>query len=801
MGSSLILTGGVATAKTLREVITQPAHGFAVGDVLRWDAGSAKYRLAMADSAENAEVVGVVDTVDDASNFKLVYSGYLDVSTLAGITVPVLFLSGASAGKLVTTPPSSIGSVIKPVLTKANNTNGYVLTNYLGTQIGGSSTIAIDEIQPVGTIMPFAGTSIPDTWLECNGTSYDIASYTELYSKIITTDGDRVPAYGYVVEISLSSGSSAIWNAITVGDTIITNATSTTPTTTSYDIIGRVLSKTASLGGSHPLTVQIFPNYSATNKNFVYPNKSPLSLTGQVKAYSSGTGDPYYAVARGTDRGGPGTINTVKIIKFNTPDMRGRVGVGLNSTDIGEWESDALISAISGNYPYGSFGGEEKHILTEGELPSHSHGLKAIAIQLASGTPTYNLISADNHGGNLSGTVGSYTGSDLLPPRTGATGSNVSHNNMPPYLAVRYIIKAKPYTRAAIIDGVDLPYSNLLIRSTDSNSLRSELLSGVSGGDLVFYTNSGEASKTGTERMRLTAGGKNLSLNTANSYFSAAYDGSANSQYSSKLGWNWLNLGSNGANWIVAGSESATPQSGSLYIVTGNTNVGGITYSVSSAVPHNGVTAMYIDRFGNVGINMSTAPGASLDVNGTLKVGNFGGATNVMVKPSNATPGAVGYVQPFYFACSGQTSRGIPAGTWFVYGQWVENANDYDNDPTNFMAKVWTVPTGKYLHIASDDQLWGVTDGGNGGKINLHWKMSNSATESISGAVSGWGAGWNTFVIPPTSNPSATTVGSDTVTAMSGYVFGYAEYDTYGVRGLGNNTSLGPGYGYIQRIA
>lgn len=699
MGSSLILTGGVATAKTLREVITQPAHGFAVGDVLRWDAGSAKYRLAMADSAENAEVVGVVDTVDDASNFKLVYSGYLDVSTLAGITVPVLFLSGASAGKLVTTPPSSIGSVIKPVLTKANNTNGYVLTNYLGTQIGGSSTIAIDEIQPVGTIAPFAGTVIPDTWLECNGTSYDIASYTELYSKIITTDGDRVPAYGYVVEISLSSGSSAIWNAITVGDTIITNATSTTPTTTSYDIIGRVLSKTASLGGSHPLTVQIFPNYSATNKNFVYPNKSPLSLTGQVKAYSSGTGDPYYAVARGTDRGGPGTINTVKIIKFNTPDMRGRVGVGLNSTDIGEWESDALISAISGNYPYGSFGGEEKHILTEGELPSHSHGLKAIAIQLASGTPTYNLISADNHGGNLSGTVGSYTGIDGLPPRTGATGSNVSHNNMPPYLAVRYIIKAKPYTRAAIIDGVDLPYSNLLIRSTDSNSLRSELLSGVSGGDLVFYTNSGEASKTGTERMRLTAGGKNLSLNTADSYFSAAYS-SANSQYSSKLGWNWLNLGNNGANWIVAGSESATSQSGSLYIVTGNTNVGGITYSVSSAVPHNGVTAMYIDRFGNVGINMSTAPGASLDVNGTLKVGNFGGATNVMPKVTRSA-GVVGQIVPLLSYYNSVPTTPLNAGTWFVFFIGYDNSSSGTNEDANYVhAKVWVVPSGYWLVFA-----------------------------------------------------------------------------------------------------
>jgi microcystin-dependent protein len=750
MGSSLILTGGVATAKTLREVITQPAHGFAVGDVLRWDAGSAKYRLAMADSAENAEVVGVVDTIDDASNFKLVYSGYLDVSTLAGITVPVLFLSGASAGKLVTTPPSSIGSVIKPVLTKANNTNGYVLTNYLGTQIGGSSTIAIDEIQPVGTIMPFAGNAIPDTWLECNGTSYDIASYTELYSKIITTDGDRVPAYGYVVEISLSSGSSAIWNAITVGDAIITNATSTTPTTTSYDIIGRVLSKTASLGGSHPLTVQIFPNYSATNKNFVYPNKSPLSLTGQVKAYSSGTGDPYYAVTNGTDRGGPGTINTVKIIKFNTPDMRGRVGVGLNSTNIGEWESDALISAISGNYPYGSFGGEERHTLTEGELPLHSHGLKAIVNALTTGSA--NVIGADNHNTNFSGTVATsaLNGSDGLPPRTGATGGNASHNNMPPYLAVRYIIKAKPYTRAAVIDGVDLPYSNLLVRSTDSNSLRSELLSGVSGGDLVFYTNSGEASKTGTERMRLTVGGS-LGIGT-------------NSPVSSFNVWG-------------ASSVNGAANRGTL-LVSNSTNSRQIQFGINDTshvgwiegwVPGLGGLTLCIQPSGSrVGIG-TTGPTATLDVNGTLKVGNFGSATNVMAKP-NMNAGSVGLVVPLLSSAGDLNSAGVyyitsalSEGTWLVFLQGFENAGSTnDADPVWVMFKVWTVPAGNYLVFSPNNDT--LSETGNSG-MSYRMNTSSMQTYTTANVNTVKGAPWVQLTAPTdvtiagTYNPTGTQTG------------------------------------------
>ena len=48
MGSSLILTGGAAVTKTLKEAITQTAHGFTVGDVIRWNPTSSppKYVLS-----------------------------------------------------------------------------------------------------------------------------------------------------------------------------------------------------------------------------------------------------------------------------------------------------------------------------------------------------------------------------------------------------------------------------------------------------------------------------------------------------------------------------------------------------------------------------------------------------------------------------------------------------------------------------------------------------------------------------------------------------------------------------------
>jgi len=821
MGSSLVLTGGAATARTLKESISLASHGFTVGDVLRWNNGSPSYVRAQADSAVNAEVLGIVSAKVDTNTFELTYGGYIDLPQFAGISYPVLFLSGVCAGGLTHNPPSALGTVVKPVVTRHPTLNGFVLNNYLGTQIGGSSTIGIDEIQPVGTIMPFAGTSIPDTWLECNGGTYSIGSYTELYSKLCYTTGDRAPIYGHIVSISLSAGSASIHTATQVGDYVFVKnhnnaaaGTLTNPSSTpwgtlngtdvashenTWDVYGLVVSKGVGHdGGAYGLQVQILPKWTATGpsntRRFIMPNFFVQGLGSNTNPNPAASAVRVISGADAKTDRGVASINTVQVLAFNVPDLSGRTPIGVMSTDsdAAGAEGDNPYIHITGQYgpiALGAMGGEDRHQLTIAEMPAHDHALF--------GTLTTALARTAG-AGELQVNVG--TAASEYPVFISDTGSNTPHNNMPPYLAVRYIIKAKPYTRAAIIDGVDLPYSNLLIRSTDSNSLRSELLSGASGGDLVFYTNGGETSKTGTERMRIYGSG-----NPGDILFSGDTNNTSRNPLILSVGGSQITNNKDDAFFISTKQDGTTVG----YFGFNGYSTQSLKYTEWQLATRgqndtSSQTRLYVNNLGNVGIHTGT-PGASLDVNGTLKVGDFGGATNVMVKPSNTTPGAVGYVQPFYFASSGGiTSNGIPAGTWFVYGQWVENTNSaYDNDPTNYMAKVWTVPTGKYLHIASDDQLWGTgtTDDGKGGKINLHWKMSNNAIETIKGAVSNWGGGWTAFVIPPTLNPSATTVGSDTVTAMSGYVFGYAEYDTYGVRGTGNNTPLGSGYGYIQRLA
>lgn len=51
--------------------------------------------------------------------------------------------------------------------------------------VGGGATMSL----PVGTIMQYAGSTAPDGWLVCDGTSFDPATYADLFAVLGTTYG------------------------------------------------------------------------------------------------------------------------------------------------------------------------------------------------------------------------------------------------------------------------------------------------------------------------------------------------------------------------------------------------------------------------------------------------------------------------------------------------------------------------------------------------------------------------------------------------------------------------------------
>jgi hypothetical protein len=142
----------MTAVKTQREVtfpIIQAAHGFTAGQALRYT-GSV-YAAAQANSAANAEVVGVVDRVLNADTFYLRTTGR--IIGLSGLTPgSTYFLSPSVAGALTATEPTTNGQVSRAVLVADSASSGYVYNNHgstIGAGGGGGGNMATDVLWDV----------------------------------------------------------------------------------------------------------------------------------------------------------------------------------------------------------------------------------------------------------------------------------------------------------------------------------------------------------------------------------------------------------------------------------------------------------------------------------------------------------------------------------------------------------------------------------------------------------------------------------------------------------------------------
>lgn len=126
---------GTGTAFTIE--INQTAHGLSVENFVRIDA-LGDYQKAIADIADNAEVVGVVIAVQDANNFTLQFGGEVDI--FSGLTPgQAYFLSASTAGGYTSTPPDIGNQISKPVFIAHTTTNAF-LFNMRGLEISPSTS-------------------------------------------------------------------------------------------------------------------------------------------------------------------------------------------------------------------------------------------------------------------------------------------------------------------------------------------------------------------------------------------------------------------------------------------------------------------------------------------------------------------------------------------------------------------------------------------------------------------------------------------------------------------------------------
>lgn len=185
------------------------------------------------------------------------------------------------------------------------------------------------------------------------------------------------------------------------------------------------LQEEVSIGGEEPngrdVKIWINPEDMASSSDY---DSLPI---GSIIPYSGETAPEGYSICDGKELNRETYKELFSIIgttfgngdgtsTFNLPDLKGRISVGLDSSDT---DFDAL----------GKTGGEKTHTLTINEMPSHNHGLYT--------------DTQPGHTVNSWGVATTIKGSTLYAnsQRMSYTGNSLPHNNMPPYLVLNYIIK------------------------------------------------------------------------------------------------------------------------------------------------------------------------------------------------------------------------------------------------------------------------------------------------------------------------------------------------------------------------
>ena len=117
----------------------------------------------------------------------------------------------------------------------------------------------------------------------------------------------------------------------------------------------------------------------------------------------------------GTNFGGDGKAT------FALPDLRGRVPLGAGE------------GASGSSYPLGSTGGQETVKLTVGQLPAHSHRVRANSGPSTANAPA-DAVPAS--GGAYAATQNAKMSTAMLAN----SGAGQAHDNRQPYLSLNYII-------------------------------------------------------------------------------------------------------------------------------------------------------------------------------------------------------------------------------------------------------------------------------------------------------------------------------------------------------------------------
>ena len=175
--------------------ITQPLHGLVVGNYVRINT-SGLYVKALADSAQNAELAGLVIAVQDVNTFTLQTVGKVFAGVFTGLSLGgVYFLSDTTPGLMTLVEPTAAGYVSLPVFIAETATTGW-LRHSRGVIRSGVPLPPPDGINPHVVTQPGHPFVVGD-WLRV------VSEGT--YTKAIANSLDNSQAVGVVIAFTVNT--------------------------------------------------------------------------------------------------------------------------------------------------------------------------------------------------------------------------------------------------------------------------------------------------------------------------------------------------------------------------------------------------------------------------------------------------------------------------------------------------------------------------------------------------------------------------------------------------------------------
>lgn len=243
-------------------------------------------------------------------------------------------------------------------------------------------TIAAADFR--GMIFPYAGSSAPTGFLLCDGSAVSRATYADLFALISTTYG--------------SGDGSTTFNVPNLKGRFPLGYAGTAPT--------KVF--TFSSRSSNTITITGADNHAHNELQ-----------TGQAVLYDTTSG----VITGLTDNT---TYYLIRIaynqFQLATSVANANAGTAITLSSDGSGTQTFTITYTA--RPLGQGGGEEKHALTDAEMPSHDHDAFYSGTTAGTGFPTFTENGNTNDGS-----------------MTSAKGSDTPHNIMPLFTVVNYIIK------------------------------------------------------------------------------------------------------------------------------------------------------------------------------------------------------------------------------------------------------------------------------------------------------------------------------------------------------------------------